>query len=267
MTKPAAKRFKSCSPTSIVTWNCNGLISRCQYNADDLKRLVQETKQPDCLCFQEVRLKAFRFNTSRSADRGKPQASEYELVQPTLSTIFGDYIPYWSLSDARYAGTLTLLHKRLGFASTSMTAFTPKAAIDVLLNMYGVTRADVGLMETVAIAATPLSSAATAAAVVTSPKTKTIQTSLKSFFATKPSQSKIPRRDDGIVPSEGEHHCDGRFQFFAFDDMDLIQTHVPNNGTKEESFQRRRLWGPRHSRHVACSTCYFAIRATQQRQQ
>jgi hypothetical protein len=45
-----------------------------------------------------------------------------------------------------------------------------------------------------------------------------------------------------VAPSGGEHHHEGRFQFFAFDDMDLIQTYVPNNGTKEESFQRRRQW-------------------------
>jgi exonuclease III len=237
--KPAAKRCKSSSPTSIVTWNCNGLISRCQYNAEDLKRLVQETNQPDCLCFQEVRLKAFG---SSGDGRGKPKATEYEIVRPTLSTIFGDYIPYWSLSDARYAGTLTLLHKRLGFTPMSMTAFTPKAAITVLLNMYGVTRADVGLLETTATTSISSVVAAAATAAVASPKTKTVQTCLKSYFATKPSNATTSRGDCVAASSGGEHHHEGRFQFFAFDDMDLMQTYVPNNGTKEESFQRRRQW-------------------------
>ncbi|KAL3907500.1 MAG: hypothetical protein SGARI_003510, partial [Bacillariaceae sp.] len=38
------------------------------------------------------------------------------------------------------------------------------------------------------------------------------------------------------------HHPEGRFQFFFFPDMDVIQTYVPNNGTKNESFAKRKQW-------------------------
>jgi exonuclease III len=242
MTEPAAKRIKSLScpsptnvtspsyptrPSSIVTWNCNGFISRSLYNTEELKRLVQDTEEPDVFLFQEVRLKAHS-----TTQRGKPMASELEIVKPTLSTIFGNYVPYWSLSDSRYAGTLTLLHKRLGFhnncreaAATTTTrkattAFTPSSAIELLLKMYNVTRRDVGLSEQ-----------------TISPKKKAVvQTSMTSFFsAKKASTTAVP-----VVAQE--HNCEGRFQFILFPDMDLIQTYVPNNGTKEESFQRRRCW-------------------------
>lgn len=243
MSEPAAKRIKSLSspsptfltspsnptrPSSIVTWNCNGFISRSLYNTEELKRLVRDTGEPDVFLFQEVRLKAHS-----SAQRGKPMASELEIVKPTLSTIFGDYIPYWSLSDSRYAGTLTLLHKRLGFhnscgdaaatgaTSKLTTAFTPSSAIELLLKTYNVTRRDVGLPEQE----------------TNSPKKKTgVQTSMTSFFAAKKAST------TAAVPVVQEHNCEGRFQFFLFQDMDLIQTYVPNNGTKEESFQRRQCW-------------------------
>ena len=249
MEEPAAKRVKSSSsssdtdaacntlsnitrhPSSIVTWNCNGLISRSLYNTEDLKCLVRETNEPDCFCFQEVRLKAFS-----STQRGKPMASELEIMRPTLSTIFGDYIPFWSLSDSRYAGTLTLVHKKMlesfhGESATTTTrmAFTPSSAIELLLKEYNITRCDVGLAEQ-----------------HTLPKKKKapVQTSMTLFFSKKinanANSAPSPTTTSTIV--QEEHTCDGRFQFFSFPDMDLIQTYVPNNGTKEESFQRRRAW-------------------------
>ena len=108
MTEPAAKRVKSSSPTSIVTWNCNGFASRSLQNAEELKRLVRETNQPDCLCLQEVRLKA-----TGDSQRGKPQASECDIVQPTLTTVFGDYDAYWSLADTCYAVSWNMCPRRL----------------------------------------------------------------------------------------------------------------------------------------------------------
>jgi exonuclease III len=111
-----------------------------------------------------------------------------------------------------------LLHKRLKFAGE--TAYTPQAAIDILLKMYGVARKDVGLPEK-----------------PESPKKKAVQTSMKSFFAPKTNNNKTT-----ATAVQADHNCDGRFQFFSFQDMDLIQTYVPNNGMKEESFQRRRQW-------------------------
>lgn len=237
MTEPAAKRFKTksvSSPRSIVTWNCNGFITRCTKDSTDLKRLLAETNEPDCICLQEVRLKA------TNQQRGKPLASEYEVVKPALTAVFGDkYDTFWSLADSRYAGTLTLLHKRLNFAATggeARTAFTPQAAIDVLCKMYGVTREQVGLPK--------------ASKVKEVIKKKGTQKSMTSFFASK----KTPA-STSTSPSSQEHNSDGRFQFFFFPDMHLIQTYVPNNGMKDESFERRRIWD-------ADMLCFFRQRQT-----
>lgn len=208
MAEPAAKRLKASPattfPTSVVTWNCNGFISRCKYNAEEIDRLVKETQHPDCVCIQEVRLKA-------SGNRGKPLPSEYEIVKKTLTSTFQEYTPYWSLSDKRYSGTVTLLHNRLQFSGT--TAFTPQSAIDALLLHCKVTREQVGLPA----------------------KKKKIQPTMASFFAPK-------KQSSSSSSGFQEHNSDGRFQFFLFPDMDFIQTYVPNNGSKEESFERRRKW-------------------------
>ena len=219
------------SPRSIVTWNCNGLISRSLYNLNDLERLVRETQEPDCFCIQEVRLKALC-----STQRGMPKPLELNLVKPALSTVFQDYVPYWSLSDARYAGTLTLLHKRLVSTNSEIqTAFTPSSAIELLLKMFSVTRGDVGLPEQEATASSGTKS-----------KTTPIQTSMTKFFSVKPkphAETDVSRASRSSSSNFQHHNCEGRFQFFAFHDMDLIQTYVPNNGiNKEESVQRRQQW-------------------------
>ena len=52
------------------------------------------------------------------------------------------------------------------------------------------------------------------------------------------------RGSSAVMSSGGTqpHHPEGRFQFFTFPAIDVLQTYVPNNGTKAESFQRRREW-------------------------
>jgi exonuclease III len=223
--RQASENF--CHPHSFVTWNVNGLTSRSRWNMEDLRRLLAETKHPDVICMQEVRLKA----AGPGHQRGKPMDSEYRgCVEDVLRTSFGDYHPFWSLADTKYAGTLTLIHRRCFddpnmMLSTklseisSFAAFTPHTAIDLMLRRLGKTRKECGL----SISSTN----------GTGNKKTTAQTSMTSFFAPK---SKQPTT---LTPT---HHVEGRFQFFFFPHMDVLQVYVPNNGTREESFQKRRNW-------------------------
>jgi len=218
------KRPKT-GPTSFVTWNCNGLVSRCKWNKDQLHRLLQETQNPDVICLQEVRLKA-----TNPSNRGTPLPADYKASQECMEkTVFSNYQPFWSLASTKYSGTCTLLHKRLRF-DPSQTAFTPNSAISLLLKKYNLTCQDVGISLTEDTVSTSSQSS-------TTKDTKTKQTSMKSFFAPKKATT------SAVAPSSFKrHHEEGRFQFFAFDSFDLINTYVPNNGTKVESFARRRKW-------------------------
>jgi exonuclease III len=186
-----------------------------------MKKLLEETKYPDLVCLQEARLKAYDQHT-----RGRPLPSEYAVVKDTVESVFENYTPVWSLADNRYAGTLTFVHKRLGLDRTSQCAFSTDSAIDLMLKRFQRNREQVGLVS--------LSKPS-------SPAKKVVkQTSMKSFFAPK----KMTSSGESSSPSvcTRNHHSEGRFQFFSFPDMDVIQTYVPNNGTKEESFCRRSQW-------------------------
>jgi exonuclease III len=247
-------------PRSIVTWNCNGFTSRCRWNVDDLQRLVGETQHPDMICIQEARLRA----AGPDHQRGKPMDSEYRgHVENVLQTtsIFGEYVPVWSLADNKYAGTLTLIHQRC-FGNgdcddkamltadnrkdiSSFAAFTPQSAINLLLRRLGSSRTDCGIDA-------PSTSTDHNKSKMHSPLKKAgLQTSMTSFFVAKAKVStdggesnSNPNTIHSKSPPKvlSSHHPEGRFQFFFFPDMDILQTYVPNNGTKEESFQRRRDW-------------------------
>jgi exonuclease III len=150
-------------------------------------------------------------------NRGQPQVAEYAAVRRHFEQggVFQDYEALWSLADKKYAGTLTLVHKRVTLDKERI-AFTIQSAIDLLLKRYRLTREQVGLSK--------------------SPETtkKQQQTSMKSFFEVKAS--------NGTTKSVQDHHEEGRFQFLQFVDLDLIQTYVPNNGLTRESNARRRAW-------------------------
>lgn len=180
------------------------------------------------LCLQEAHLKAFDSHT-----RSRPTPSEYKEVQDAVESLFADYQPVWSLADTKYAGTLTFVHRRLPALDVkSQCAFSVDWAVDLLMTKFKVTRKQVGLSET------PATTLAASKRSDSSPKVVK-QMSMKAFFAPKPKAISTTT----TAPScTGTHHPEGRFQFFCFSDMDVLQTYVPNNGTKAESFRRRRDW-------------------------
>jgi len=219
-----------------------------------MKSLLEDMNYPDMICIQEARLKA---SGTKEDQRGIPKPSEYIEIQSTIEQIFQrDYHPpIWSLADARYAGTVTFIHKRLrtwkegGSSSRSrQCAFSSDSAIDLTLQQCQRTREQiVGL--SVPITTTRLTGTDTQGSTPT--KNKQQQRSITSFFAPKGSPTKTTtttspnmkmKVTSGTSVIRQCHHPEGRFQFFSFPTMDVLQTYVPNNGTKEESFQRRKEW-------------------------
>ena len=239
--KSAYANGGSAHPFRITTWNCNGFSTRAKYNRDLLDELAWTNFGTDVICIQEARLKADG-NMADGTERGRPSKNsvDYADIQAALKeTTLQRYTPFWSLADKKYAGTLTLVRTRLleyygtsadknnyveGRYDPDFVAFTPSSAINLMLRRHGLTRAECELEpeETETLL-----------------KKKTQQTSLKSFFAPKKKKgaSTTPH-----VLYKHEHTPEGRFQFFFFPGMDLVQTYVPNNGTKDESFERRRVW-------------------------
>jgi exonuclease III len=234
---PNAKRLKTStksSPTSIVTWNCNGFIPRCKYNPELLHAMVlEETLEPDMICIQEARVKA-----ASNQERGTPQASEYQgPVETALTKTFRNYQePYWSLAETRYAGTLTLIHKRL---LAPQVAFSVDSAIDLLLEKYQLTRTQVDL---------PLILENHQKQQQQKQQDKKKQTSIHSFFSatTNKAASSNTNTNNTTTTKQNEqhqqHHEEGRFQFFAFPNMDILQTYVPNHGIKPDKWDKRKRW-------------------------
>lgn len=241
MSEPCLKRRKiketklQKSPRTIVTWNCNGFASRAQYDSEKIQLLLTSTQYPDMICIQEARLKAFDKN-----QRDKPMMSEYLLIRDTMNGVLKDYKAIWSLADSRYAGTLTLIHKRINIdATATVTAFNTESAIDLLLQRYKIkNRKDVaGISEKEEMNQENEQNPKNGAK-------KERQTSVTSFFAPKKKMnpSTTVKKSSNIKNLQKRHTVEGRFQFFSFEDIDIIQTYVPNNGTKEESFARRKNW-------------------------
>jgi exonuclease III len=259
-------------PSSFVTWNCNGFSTRAKYDRDQLQKLVEDTHTPDVICIQEARLKA----AGPREQRGRPcplkDRDSHGHVRAALGEAFGQYTPFWSLADKKYAGTLTLVRKTCletvtsaaGSVSSSrgknnnnntegcydpdFVAFTPRSAIELMLRRFGTSRSACGLAETTNDGSA--SGSAKNQQQLLSPPKKKQQTSLTSFFA--PKQKKNQQGSGAAAATAAankrkqqqphDHNAEGRFQFFFFPGMDIVQTYVPNNGTKEESFLRRRDW-------------------------
>eukprot|EP00980_Cylindrotheca_fusiformis_P018666 scaffold6219_cov146-Cylindrotheca_fusiformis.AAC.1 len=259
---PPAKRLKvssssstCCSssfPTSIVTWNCNGFIPRCKYNFNDMKHMLEETDQPDMICIQEARIQA-----SSKNNRGTPalasSSSEYQkgggpVVEKVLnSNIFRNYTPYWSLADTRYAGTLTLIHQRIISKNKQPieVRYSFDSAIDWLLQQYQQTR-DQHQFRRIDDDDNDDDNDhnhdTTTRPKLSTKKQQQRQTSIHSFFkaTSTTSPSKEHRKQQQQQPCR--HHKEGRFQYFAFTGLDIMQTYVPNHGTKPEQWERRKRW-------------------------
>ena len=174
--------------------------------------------------------------------------SEYSgSVQDVVEGLFRDYSKFWSLADTRYSGTLTLIHKRLHFTGSDATvAFTPESSIRLLLNHYNLTRQDVGLDTITKKSSEQESCEQRQQQSPMSMKAKK-QTSVMSFFSVKKksggtTKSSSSSSSGSISCQLLDHQSEGRFQFFFFPNMDIIQTYVPNNGMKDESFAKRRQW-------------------------
>ena len=84
-------------------------MKRAKNNLQELQEFVRE-HDPDLVCIQEARLRA------SSSSRGRPKSSELDdgvdaaLREAPLS----NYRQIWSLADTRKAGSLVLIHNRLG---------------------------------------------------------------------------------------------------------------------------------------------------------
>ena len=69
-------------PTTIITWNANGLIPRIKGDLDALRAMVRD-RDPDVVCLQEARVKAYTSNPKAkvsSSDRrmrGRPLGDEW----------------------------------------------------------------------------------------------------------------------------------------------------------------------------------------------
>jgi exonuclease III len=236
---PETPLFTDRHPHTFVTWNCNGFTSRTKWNAKELKKLLEETKHPDMMCLQEVRLKA----SGPDHQRGRPMDSEYiGSVKTATTEIFKEYTPFWSLADTKYSGTLTLIHQRCmenprlqlsadPSEKSNFAAFTPQSAIDLILRRFRTDRKACGLAEATAGNKSPERKNKKAAKQLSMTNFFSLKTSSNESTATAPVRLTLP-----------SHHPQGRFQYFFFPDMDIIQTYVPNNGTKDESFQKRQQW-------------------------
>lgn len=261
ITKPT--EAKGYHPTSIVTWNCNGFSSRARYNREDLSNLVEATNCPDVICIQEARLKA------DGPQRGRPlKDKDFDHIRSALQGPFRHYAPFWSLADKKYAGTLTLVRDSCleaagvgkndseGSYDGDFVAFTPSSAIDLIARRFGTTRAECGLDKQTLSKdfASPKKKQQTSlksffspkkSPLIGSPKKQAKQTSLKSFFSPKKESDGVSTAPTTLKRKYHHHHehtPEGRFQFFFFPGMDFVQTYVPNNGTKDESFARRKEW-------------------------
>lgn len=214
-----------------------------------MKSMLEDMDYPDMICIQEARLKAMDEH-----QRGEPKPSEYAEVKSIVESVFQDYHkPLWSLADARYAGTVTFLHKRVSLmeqktgaggggpcSQQHQCAFTMEAALQLILQRYQLTRAQTGLSTTGSRPTNTLSS----------PSHKggtTKHLSMKSFFAPKTTIPPTGALSSTVSPSSGgsrgssavmssggtqPHHPEGRFQFFTFPAIDAsnICTHQWNQG-------------------------------------
>ena len=111
------------NPSSIVSWNCENLISRIKKDLPALEKFLKD-HDPDVLCLQECKLaaKCRDKNAKRYdgavryrhiiAQETKQQNEDFCMIQRLLERgILSSYKAYWSLADWKYAGTACFVKK------------------------------------------------------------------------------------------------------------------------------------------------------------
>ena len=132
-------------PRSIVTWNANGLAPRIAHDLAALRAFVTE-HDPDVLLVQEARLRAHCDNPRAKADstdardRSRPDLAETRerdgaLDRALRSAPLSEYSVHWSLANSRSAGTLSLVHRRVGEPEV-LCAFDAALAAGVNVNYF-----------------------------------------------------------------------------------------------------------------------------------
>ena len=124
-----------------------------------------------------------------------------------------------------------MIHKRLGKVDDDgmndyMMAFSFNSSVDVLLQRFSITREEARLKD-------PLAEKKES---FPSPQKNKKQKTLTSFFT--PKKKIVTNSSSSSTGTPGtkatkfdQHHPEGRIQFFSFDNIDILQTYVPNNGT------------------------------------
>ena len=132
--EPATKRVKLAAaeeplhdevrdPQVILSWNANSFISRCKSKHKDLAEFqaLVRGKNPDLICISEARMKAHcdtktaKVGSDHPRSRHRPRDDEMAEVSDALNTEpLRQYRVWWSLADGRQAGTMMLIHRRLG---------------------------------------------------------------------------------------------------------------------------------------------------------
>ena len=216
-------------PTTIITWNANGLIPRIKGDLDALRAMVRD-RDPDVVCLQEARVKAYTSNPKAkvsSSDRrmrGRPLGDEWRgaLEKALTSPPLAAYHAFWSLANGRAAGTLMLVHKRVG---------KPK-----VVNALAAARAGWGAG---AAGAAGTAGAAGGSNSAGSGGGNGGGGSSSSRSSSTSSSSKI---SGGGGVNLKEHHPEGRIQYASFATLDVLNTYSPNRGWSQERIAIRRQW-------------------------
>ena len=141
-------------PRSIVTWNANGLAPRIAHDLAALRAFVTE-RDPDVLLVQEARLRAHCDNPRAKADstdardRSRPDLAETRerdgaLDRALRSAPLSEYSVHWSLANSRSAGTLSLVHRRVGEPEVLCAFDAARAALAATPPASGATAAAAG---------------------------------------------------------------------------------------------------------------------------
>ena len=104
------------SPTTFLTWNCNGLAARMKRG--ELERQFYDEvmmSSPDIISLQEVRLRS----NGNNYEQVDPKSSDAVHWENFMAPLRGEYNAYLTLSAERYGGQAVLVKKSLNKPSVS----------------------------------------------------------------------------------------------------------------------------------------------------